>query len=284
MRQSLMGTADTCLKRVEFILQDPEYRSNVNRAMGTGYHAGLAEHYMGLMRGEPTTWEAVVRAAEDAFHEDVEKAGNRFSWVYQPKGSRIEEKIFSPEEAVELMTSTLFRYFDEGHSWDQQPIWKEAGLFVVAVELEFNQDFPEAPGWRRGGTIDLVLATPDGWYTLVDHKTAKKKWSRDKGTPTNPQFGWYMQAWSQHANVPLGRINTFYDIMSFDGHFERRQVFRTPHQVELTIRRAAELANLIDRGGPFPANPGSFLCHKEWCDFWSECPYGVGLKFDEYAA
>lgn len=284
MRQSTLGTADTCLKRIEFQLQDPPYASNVNRAIGTGYHAGLATYYMAVMAGQPASWSKILDDAREAFQEDVEKAGDNFSWVYQPKSHRVEEKILTPEEAEQFIHDTLHRYFNDGHHWDAQPFWKEEGYSVVAVEVQFDQDWPEVPGWRRGGTIDLVLGRSDGFYTVVDHKTAKRKWDKRKGTPTNPQMAWYMRAWSEYANVPMGRILTVYDIMGFDGSFERRQVFRTPHQVELTMRRAADLAQLIDRGGPFPASPDSFLCAKAWCDFWDQCPYGAGLKFDEYAA
>src|SRR5690606_39199314 len=52
MRQSTLGTADTCLHRLQYLF-DPNVprKGSVIRTIGTGYHAGIAEYYFRRRQG-----------------------------------------------------------------------------------------------------------------------------------------------------------------------------------------------------------------------------------------
>src|SRR5690606_29992373 len=100
MRQSTLGTADTCLHRLQYLF-DPNVprKGSVIRSIGTGYHAGIAEYY--FRRRQGTLWDGIhpslqeqaefLLAAEAAFDEDVSEH-ELFDWRYQPRTYRQEEK------------------------------------------------------------------------------------------------------------------------------------------------------------------------------------------------
>jgi hypothetical protein len=273
MRQSTATTADICLQRLEYYL-DPgtPKKGSVNRSMGTGYHAGHAHSYLERRAGRKANLLEVGDAAVEAFDADVAE-NEVFDWRYQPQNYRQQEVVFDRDQAIQTMIQAIKRYYDEGHEWG--PDYE-----VVAVEMSFDLPWPEMPGWRRSGTIDLVLAK-DGQYILDDHKTARKPWQKSKGGPTNPQAAWYQAAWGEYSGSD--NMAFVYSVMPFEGAFERRLATRTPKQVEMTLRRVADIARLIDQGGPFPPNPESFLCSEAYCDYWSICPYGSVLNFQDAA-
>lgn len=276
MRQSTLGAADTCLKRLDFIF-DPDIpkKGSVNRGIGTGYHGGLAHSYMKRLAGEAWNTQAaakeIVEVAVDTFdadHDSVEV----YDWRYQVQAYRTDEVVFTRNDAITKIREALARYFSQDLYWPET-------FQVIAVELSFDQAW--IPGWNRSGTIDLVLW--DGArYILVDHKTAKKKWAKNKGMPSNPQAAWYIQAWREHSGTQDATF--YYDVMGLnDESFTRRHAPRSDKQIDLTLSRAAEITRLIDQGGPFPPNVDSFLCSEAYCDFWHRCPYGSTLSFEEAA-
>jgi hypothetical protein len=280
LRQSTIGAADTCLKRLEFIYS-PEpipKKGSVNRGIGTGYHAGLAHSYQARMLGDTWTTQSfareVVEVAVNTFDADHDE-NEVYDWRYQVKAYRTDELVFDRNMAVTKISEALARYFSESLYWPEP-------FQVIAVELSFDQAW--IPGWNRSGTIDLVLW--DGArYILVDHKTSKKKWAKNKGMPSNAQAAWYIHAWQQHAGLDELTSTFYYDVMGLnDETFTRRHAPRTQNQIDLTLSRGADIARLIEQGGPFPPNVESFLCSEAYCDFWTVCPYGSGLSFEEEAA
>lgn len=43
---------------------------------------------------------------------------------------------------------------------------------------------------------------------------------------------------------------------------------------ERLLLRIGMMSNLVDKGIAMPAPSGAWYCSKEWCGYWSRCPYG----------
>ncbi len=280
----MIGQNDICMKRTEYdIFVDTPQVANVNRVIGSGYHAGNAEGYQQLMHGFPRDVDKMVEAGTWAFRRGVEwddyvdRPVDEFSWTYQPKTYRAPLIILNEARATQAVED-LIRFYWSEHAWD---------LEVVAVEFRMNLPYPGAPaGWDRGGAVDLILADGGGGYILDDHKTSKKKWTKKKGTPNNPQAAWYLDEWRTYANTD--QVKFCYDVMAINldpdtllakPEFERRWAPRSQAQIDATLERGRDLAKLIDQGGPFLPNTESFLCSPHYCDYWKICPYGSTLNF-----
>lgn len=273
MRQSLIGTADTCLARIPYSLNpDLPRRGSILRSMGTAGHASLAEAYSQRMQGvtDPSDWdfEKIYAVGKDELLEDISHSDS-FDWRYQPATARAKEEVLDPDQAWERVEHTLNRYFDNSYYWPFE------GFEIVGVETPFLLDWK--PGWDQSGTVDMIVRDlGTGWLTIVDHKFSKKKWNRNKGGADNAQGAWYIAAIQRLYETPY--VTFCYDINTFDGTFERRPAHRTQDQIDATLKRAELVAQLIDQDGPYPPNTGSFLCSKAYCDWWDMCPYGKTLK------
>lgn len=285
MGQSVINNADICLKRIEFDwFTDQPTKGNVNRSIGTGYHAGNAEGYLQRMHGEPHDQDKICEVAVQTYHASLEfdeytqTKVDVFDWVYQPSTYRAPKIELTPKTGQVVVEQLVDFYWNQDCAWD-------ATYQVIAVEYTFDMDYPGAPaGWRRGGTVDLIVAR-DGQYILDDHKTSRKKWNKQKGSATNPQAAWYMDMWEQHSGA--NDVTFAYDVMAINldpedklayPSFERRLAPRSRAQIELTLERGRQLAQLIDQGGPFLPSPDSFLCSPHYCDFWKVCPHGAVLN------
>jgi hypothetical protein len=274
MRQSLIGTADTCLARIPYSF-DPDIprRGSILRSMGTAGHASLAEAYLQRMRGDvtdPGEWdyEKIWTVGREELETDISMYDS-FDWRYQPKTSRLDEKVIDVDEAWAMVEGCLRKYFDEAL------YWPFPGFEIVGVETPFR--FPWKDHWEMSGTVDLIVQNNEnGWLSIVDHKFSKKKWNRMKGGADNAQGAWYIHAIQKMFDTPL--VTFVYDINTFDGTFERREAHRNQQQIDATLQRAELVAQLIDQGGPYPPNTASFLCSPAYCDYWELCPYGRILK------
>ena len=286
MGQSVIGQGDVCLKRIEYDwFHDTPILGGVNRSIGTGYHAGNAEGYLQRMHGNPVDVDRMVEAAVHTFYASIEfdeytqKPVDQFDWTYQPSTYRAPQIVLMPEQAA-VVVEQLVRAYWAGNQWSDD-------YQTVAVEFSMDMDYPGAPeGWRRGGTVDLILAR-DGQYILDDHKTARKAWAKNKGTPTNPQAAWYVDMWRHHSGST--NVTFAYDVMAINLNpedkmaypsFERRLAPRTTEQIEATLEKGRMLAQLIDQGGPFLPSPDSFLCSPHYCDHWKRCPFGSTLNLE----
>jgi len=272
LRQSTINDAMTCLHRLTWV-DDPDYpyQASASTAMGTGYHAGLEAAYRRRMEGE--MWATVlpdidlfVVEAIGALAMEIEKAGDNFNWELQARTARKEQRIIDFEEASDIVEHMVRTYFDGGHYWDDT-------YQIVAVEHRF--ELPWGPTWTRTGTIDLV-ALKGNTLTVIDNKTAKAKWRKGKADAySSPQQGWYQQAASEIW--PGYEVTGAYDVMTLDGDFQRHLAHRTEAQRRLALKAGAAVAKQIERGGPYPPTPDSFLCHQSYCDYWSVCEFGRGL-------
>lgn len=263
LRQSTIGTADTCHKRLEFELNpDLPYYSSEARIQGTGYHAALDVWYGSLHDG--LDLDILMHYAKEALDAELAIC-TPFEWE-------------TSYEAVLANTERMLRmYFDNGHGW------LDHRFVVVATEFEFFLPFGTQ---QVKGAIDLVLFdTATGEYVLVDHKTSKKPWKagKHKFRSTN-QPAWYTHWWRECVRLQGGTVDRpvrfFFDIMGSDPakpHWERREATATPLEIELVLGKANDLLHLLEQGGPFLPNTSSFLCHHSYCDFWHVCTFGAEL-------
>jgi hypothetical protein len=270
MRQSLIGNAETCLKRAAYSLADPVYKTGEARAIGTAYHKALEIYYAGRQSGLPAAPEPAqvglfVEDAYEEFDREIEKAGE--TWVWETSKDQCQDKI----------RAMLMTYFTGSHSWDGASTsfyWPE-GYRVIGTEVSFTHEWYQ--GHFAHGTIDLVLEDPNGWTVLVDHKTAKKKWPQGKEDPRkNIQAPWYVYWWSTLNET--SDVYFAFDVMTYGGTFERRPVRPTVKDQELVLAKAKFYAGILSTLGPddLAGNTSSALCSERYCDSWSVCPHGAG--------
>lgn len=265
LRQSTIGTADTCLHRLEYDL-DPNvaYSTGETRAVGTAYHRALECYYRDRQAGGPVkpTEEQTARYLVEAFDSfDLEAQSPGFVW---------QDGAPAAKSKIDRM---LLSYFANDCYWPD-------GYEVLGVEYTFLYELK--PGWAVKGTTDLILRDPNGWVIIVDHKSAKRKWKKGKeGRDSTNQPAWY-----QHYVGRLFETDSVafvFDIMTYDGEFERRPADVDEAWIHGVLAKAYTLTNLITAGGPFPPNTSSFLCDARWCDYWARCPWGAVFHGQEVA-
>ena len=261
MRQSLIGNAETCLKRAAYSLADPVYKTGEARAIGTAYHKALETYYSlrqdhGFHVPDGFEMASLKLTAYGEFQNEVAKAAE--SWVWET----------SLEQCANKINAMLDAYFNGGHYWPE-------GYRVIGTEVSFTHEWHDCH--FAHGTIDLVLEDLNGWTVLVDHKTAGKKWPKDKEDPRkNIQAPWYVYWWSTLNETK--RVFFAFDVMTYGGTFERRPVQPTLKEQELVLAKARFYAGILSTLGPddLAGNTSSALCSERYCDFWSACVHGAG--------
>jgi hypothetical protein len=260
MRQSLIGNAETCLKRAAYSLADPVYKTGEARAIGTAYHKALETYYSlrqehGFHVPDQTERLALEQVAHEEFYREVDKAEGFF---WETDSVQCQNKI----------SNMLAAYFNGKHYWPD-------GYRVIGTEVSFTHEW--VGGHLAHGTIDLVLEDPNGWTVLVDHKTAGKKWPKGKEDPRkNIQAPWYVYWWSTLNETE--KVYFAFDVMTYGGTFERRPVYPTPKDQELVLAKAKFYAGILSTLGPddLAGNTSSALCSERYCDAWAACPHGAG--------
>jgi hypothetical protein len=261
MRQSLIGSAETCLKRAAYSLADPVYKTGEARAIGTAYHKGLETYYSlrqehGFHVPDQTERLALEQVAHEEFDREVDKAARPGSWETR-----------SASASTRSATCWL-RTANGEHYWPD-------GYRVIGTEVSFTHEWYN--GHLAHGTIDLVLEDPNGWTVLVDHKTAGKKWPKGKEDPRkNIQAPWYVYWWSTLNETD--KVYFAFDVMTYGGTFERRPVYPTLKDQELVLAKAKFYAGILSTLGPddLAGNTSSALCSERYCDSWAVCPHGAG--------
>lgn len=259
MRQSTIGSGDICLQRLDYDIRRPRNVGSEARAKGTAFHAGV-EH---IYRTGDINLPVMKALASEALATEVGLSKDGFFW----------KTDFGTCEG--MLHKMLDHYVEKENYWDLSK------FTVVAVEWRFDQ--PWIPGWHRSGTVDLIMVGPDGWIYIVDHKTGGSKWreGKEKARQT-PQPIWYTEAVLQwwHDTYGEDRPSTFYFDITYQSMktgkvgFDRRVATWSQHQQEMVHHKAEGYARLVDAGGPFFPNQQHYLCHHEYCDHWSICPYG----------
>lgn len=285
IRQSGLGNADKCLRSFQLSLEKPEgFREggSVQRAMGTGYHAAQEMHYQHSKIGQTCSLDDLVAVALNTFHDEVAKIDPAmFKW----------SKEVADQDMGDLkLTKMVSSYFEGGHRWDiEHTVELTTGELmivppytVLAVEATFGYDADlEIRGVPVRGAMDLVLEDASGWITIVDHKTAGKKWDQGKHRArkqNQPPFyiGVAEVLWPGRPGYRF-----VYDIMTYKGEFERRPSDVRPEHVTAVFEKAQQVLTLykgMRAGGmDLPVNPSSNLCSPVYCDFWTICSQGAAL-------
>lgn len=253
---SKISTADKCLTALEFSL-DPRipYITDQTRATGTSYHAGLEAFYEG--HGTDVAPFDRLPAMRDGAREALEKEADGYGFEWD-KG----EGFSDAWGRVETM---LLAYVEDSCYWPE-------GFRLVANELEFILPFRE--GWVARGILDRAFTDGEFLY-LVDDKSAKKPWRKDKHTHrVTPQPAWYVrwaaEIWPEFA----GRTRFVFDVMTLGGQFERREAKVEQPHIDGCMAKADRVMSLVEQGGPYPPNVDSFLCSARFCDHWDYCAFG----------
>lgn len=259
IRQSTIGNADICLRRMQYDLETPRdtYHSGVVRAMGTAYHADL-EHVYQTLRAGGTVPNLIEQCgvAVDCFENEVRMAGENFQW---------NDKFPTQIDAMAVVSEMISAY--------QPHIWRD--WEILGIELSF--DIPWGPHMKHG-TMDLALRDPHGWIYGVDHKTAGKMWPEKKSQPrANNQAPFYSGALRDLFPGAPG-YGFIFDIMTYGLKFERRVTYPTVEHIANVEDKAIQVASLYEgmrsNGLELPTNASSNLCSEQFCDFWDVCPAG----------
>ena len=261
LRQSTLGTADTCHKRLQYDM-DPNvpYSTGPYRVFGTGYHAGVEAHYLGA---------PIAPAVNSVFNS--EEAALVHDW-----GEDWIDAEQAQAHCLQLVSDSL------QHSW-----LNFDGIEVIGTEITMWADLPAAD-WVMKGTVDLVLGGPfikerfEVDHMIVDHKTARRKWAknRENARKTNQPCWyafWWAMLWAQAYGGDMPTVGFCFDIMTHKMEFQRRWPDVTDAQKSAVLSKAALVCELIDSDGPFLPNTQSFLCSSKWCDHWQICPFGASL-------
>jgi hypothetical protein len=276
IHQTDINTAEICHLRLSYS-KDPDrkYGSDINRAMGTGYHAGLALYYICRMEGTHIDKADVIAEALSGLRKEIAYADEEtFHWTFQQETAREKRIDLNLSEAENMLSALIVAYFDQGRVWPNE---YEVKMVEKSVMLPLFPDDGHTEGmWARKGTVDLVLQGPDGWFRIVDHKTAKKKWQKNKESHRNtPQPGFYIGALQEVLQD--NNVTFTYDIASWKGDFQRIDAPRTVAQIDAVRSKAQLTAGLLE-GTTFLPNTTSFLCTERFCDYWLKCPYGAILE------
>lgn len=270
-RQSAINEYMICGYRTKLRIENPDHprRTSVMRAIGTGYHGGLAKGYMMVMGGEPPTIDAMNAAAVDDLRAELYEHSDSIDWRYQTAGKRQEEIVYDEAQCIATMAYALRKYVEDNRWWPFER------YEVLGVEQPFLIDWGQR---KRRGTMDLIVRDIEtGWVHVVDHKLTRRKWyERKAGAGESVQAAWYVDA--AKALYGTDHVTFNYDVMTTSGDFQRFDAHRTEIEINLTMDKAAAVAEAIEKGGPFIPNTSSFLCSEAFCDYWDLCPYGQGLN------
>jgi hypothetical protein len=279
IRQSMLGNADSCLRRMQYSIEQPAFGWGVSRSIGTAYHAALETLYRSRMPSGvlvPSVSSSVLYrpdiqlahlqlVAYETFDAEVEAAGDSFIWDPDKAGNR--------DEAIQKIDLMVTEYWNGRWEWPED--WQ-----VLGVEVSFEQ--PWDYGHTRTGTADLVMLDPNGWLVVDDHKTAGKKWARGKEhARKSNQAAWYVPAMRELFPGHAGYRFVF-SVMTYKGEFERRISDPERRHEEATAAKALQVVALYEgmraNGLDLPANPASTLCSPKYCDFFAVCPHGLSLE------
>lgn len=276
--QSMLGNADKCLLSLQYNLDPPpwvERTGGAERAVGTGYHAGLEMLYGNREQCYPDpTLSQMVNTAVEVFDISTETDLYDDTPITVFKWS---EKIPDRETAHTVITSMLTSYMEGGHAWP-------ADWTVLAVEANHTVTI-DGHDYKLGA--DLVLQDPNGWIVLVDHKTAGKAWDQHKHLPRKNNQGSLYTELAKHVWPEAPGHRFVFDVMclpnkSGECKFERRICDPQPEHGKVILKKATDLVFLyetvhVKAGMDLPANPASTLCNPKWCDFFTGCPHGAAL-------
>lgn len=254
----MLGDASICLRRLQYGLDKtlPEGASEP-RIIGTAYHSGLEAYYKARRDGEVLDATKTMTAALDGFNAAIPEGWTGWDTDY--------------ETAYAKVFTMVLKYLEGEHYWpyDYQ---------ILEIEWRFDLQVP-GTDLMISGTADLVLRDTTGKIVIADHKTSGKGWQKGKETPRHKEQGpFYLYAWW----LATGEMGSWaYDIMSYEGKFDRRFVYPTTAEIMATVKKAEILSPIVElakQGLELPGNTTHFLCGEKWCDHWHRCPMGSAMS------
>jgi hypothetical protein len=277
--QSTLGAADKCLLSFQYAMNRPAWAkqtASADRALGTGYHAGLAQYYTARMESNDVLPDKAAMITEACRIFDVSTTTDlydntpveRFLWT---------DKIPDADMAHGILTDLITAYVDNGWYWGHE--WE-----VIAVELAVTVVDPVTGREFKLG-CDAALRQP-GKVMIVDHKSGGKQWAADKHQPRKQNQS-PLYTWAAKHHFGVDEVDFAFDIITLPGprtpvRFDRR--ITTPGVAVETaiVKKADDLMHLyetvhVQMGRDLPANPASNLCNPKWCDYWDGCPHGAAL-------
>lgn len=287
VRQSTLGSADKCLRALQYDLENPVYHGGSTRALGTAYHQGLETFFKpGLPPGRLMPMAELLAGANAEFDRCVSMEPSHESEKTKTAGSfRWDEAVPDKETAYEILALILPEYINN-FAWPIDPDFttldrlpKADHFGVLGTELSFNLPFFDKH--TSNGSMDLTLVDEHGWIIGVDFKTAGRMWPKGKEHPRKQnQAPWYVRSLKElFPNAPGYRF--VFDIMTIKGKFERRIADPSDAHIDAVERKAIQVVSLYEgmrgAGLDLPANPANTLCNPKWCDHWDVCEYGAAL-------
>lgn len=253
----MLGDASICLRRLQYGLDKtlPEGASEP-RIIGTAYHGGLEAYYRARKDGEVIRLDQMIDAATESFDAAIPEGWESWDTDYITARCKMEKMLTA--------YATDERYWEYDHE-------------VLEVEWRFDLQVPNTD-LMISGTADLVLRDTTGKIVIADHKTSGKGWQKNKETPRHKeQAPMYLYAWF----LATEEVGSFaYDVMSYEGKFDRRFVYPTTAEIMATVRKAQILSPIVElakQGVELPGNTSHFLCGPKWCDYYAICPLGSAM-------
>lgn len=227
---------------------------NINLVVGNAVHSAARINFeYKRSTGEDVDLEYLQDSAVHYLSEVCATEGVEYSDEFQESGDAA--KIL--DETTDVVRG-LVKTFREQIAPEYNPSLIEH-RFRIPLEKETHDLL---------GVIDLAEFERD---TVVDIKTAGKKWSQDKAD-TSDQFTFYGLAYPGIAGRKVGEIRV--EVIT-KTKFERQCVrtYRNDAHSYALIYRVRAMLKMINAGDFPPASPDGWWCSKKMCPHWDTCPY-----------
>jgi putative RecB family exonuclease len=231
-----------------YVLGTPSEHRDASLAFGSSIHAALAVFYSALRDGKP--------------EPTVEELSDRFRSTWQQELCSDPPILFGDKESSDSLAETgtsMLSCFLQSAS---RP------CTVVEVEMPFSIELVDD---RSGmvlpplvGVFDAVVQDEDGSYTVLEHKTAARRWTSDR-LSFDPQITGYHVAAPQ---MGLGNAQVAIQLLVKT---------KTPSfEVYTPARTDADRRDFLDTaiGVLRAVQAGSFYPRRDW--FCRSCPYASG--------
>lgn len=222
----------------------PSHRSGA-LAFGSAIHTALAHHHRRLMENCEPKAEELEAAFTHAWHRELEHP---------------VPVLLDKNETTDGLLDLGVQLVRTFHATVEQP------HKVVGVEEAFSVELVDpmtgvAHDERLVGVFDAVVQQPDGSYSVVEHKTAGRRWSADR-LENDLQISAYSAA---APLVGLGQASVMLNIL-----LKTKVPTVEVHHLDRTERDRRDLMQVV--GGVLSAiNAGAFFPRRDW--HCNGCPY-----------
>lgn len=219
---------------------------DAGQVLGIAVHVAVEERLLRLMAGDETPVEEMMALVAGSIDEQVLDVPIRYG--------------DGEDRATTL--STARRMLE---AW---VLWPRPAVKVLAVEHEFNIEFPGAPRlppWK--GRIDLVeLDEEAGFINVIDVKTSRGRYSASDVEERSGQLELYRAAVASLTDAFALPIRIGFEVITKSKKpiIERHYVEGSVEPLARQLKAATVMAEAIERGLFWPALPG-------W--YCSSCPY-----------